>query len=300
MAASRFAGMYDALQYAYGCGRGLPPALVIDVGNAASTTASDTVAFGQIPLQDGTIISPLSTLCPITVGIGTNAETVTPSAVSNPSLTVYSQSSFTAAFTNAHGTGDSISSATFGLQEAINAANAAGGGVVVVSGRWAQAGGTTAIINAATLPTNGTVGIQDTRNGGGAIQTATIPISNANVKLLFGTGSILVPAPGTTSAIDLIDMVIENVFLTAAYTAGGVIQASYGTGVTVPASATIAATFLTSPTASQMIKVQGALASTLSSSVLNKALYLNCATQEFATGAGSLIVKINYRILTGL
>ncbi len=95
-------------------------------------------------------------------------------------------------------------------------------------------------------------------------------------------------------------MFVENKFLTAAFAVGGAIQLSYGTGVTTPASATIAATFLTAPVADQSIKVAGALASALSSAVVNAAITLAAATADFTTGAGSLRLRIAFRVVTGL
>jgi hypothetical protein len=300
---SSFAGIYSALEYAYGVASGAPP-LEVAIGNSAAGAGTITLVTGQVNLSNGTVISPITTLTPITVGIGANAETVTPSAVTVANLGTAGPGvgaiTITATFANVHGPQEPVSSGTFGLQEAINAASAAGGGVVAVSGRWAALGGTSTILAAATFPTNGTVGIADNRSGAGAVQTKTVLVTNAEVKTLFSVGKTLLPAPGTTSAYDILDIVIENVFLTAAFAAGGAIQASYGTGVTTPASATIASTFLTSPAASQMIKVSGALASSLSSAVLNKAIVLAAATSDFTTGSGSLIVTITYRVLTSL
>ena len=86
------------------------------------------VAFGYCTTIDGITFYPLSTLAPINVGADGNAETVTPASVTGKGLPGYDQVSFTADFANAHGKGDIISSATFGLQEALNLAGAAGGG----------------------------------------------------------------------------------------------------------------------------------------------------------------------------
>lgn len=298
MAASRFAGFYNANEYAYGCSAAPPPPLKVDIGNLATGAVSLILATGYVTLADGTIVYPLSTNAPVVVGIGTNAETVTPSAVSG-SGQGYDAWSFTATFSNLHGTGDTISSGTFGLQEAINAANAAGGGVVIVDGKWFQNGGTLAILNAAVLPANGSVVVQNNGIGGGSVISATIVVPNAAVLTLFSAPTQLLAAPGAGNMFDVIDMVVENKFLTAAYAAGGAIQASYGTGVTVPATATIAATFLTSPVANQVIKVAGALASNLATAIVNKALFLAAATADFTTGAGSLRVSVTYRLLTG-
>ena len=165
MAASRFAGLFNAMEYAYGCGPMPPGALVVDSGTAGGAAATVVnLAFPFVNLADGTVFNPLNTNATINIGVGANAETVTVTAVTSSS--VYGQSQVSGVFLNAHGTGDHISSGTFGLQEAINAANARGGGVVIVDGRWASLGGTSAILAAASLPSNNSVMIQDNRGTG--------------------------------------------------------------------------------------------------------------------------------------
>ena len=303
MGVSAFAGMVNALDFSYGCATVRSPApILVGAGPVASGTGvSLTISFARVETFDGIVFSPLNTNASINIGIGTTADlAVTPTAVSVSTPDIYNSGAITVTTSNGHGSGDPISSATYGLQEAINYLNGIGGGTVIVSAGWASAGGTAAMIAAAALPTNGTVSILDNRFGGGggpSILTTLVP--NASVLTLFSVGVTLLPAPGAGNMYDVIDCVIENKFLTGAYAAGGVIQLSYGTGVTVPASTTVAATFLTSPIASQMVKLTGALASSLSSVVLNKALFLNCATQDFTTGAGSLVVKTTYNRLSG-
>ena len=128
----------------------------------------------------------------------------------------------------------------------------------------------------------------------------TVAINNANTKALYTAPTTLVAAQGPGTLIELLSLVVEYKYSTAKMTAGGVIQASYDTGVTTPASATIAASFLTGPAADEVIKVQGVLADSLSSAVLNKPVIFTCATQDFATGSGTLIVKFTYRVHSGL
>jgi hypothetical protein len=178
-----FAGLYRALSFAYGIVSDVPGLLVDEPSGPPANTTTQTlsVAFGQITLTDGTVISPLAAGTPITVGTGANADTVTPTSVSNSTPNVYQSSNFTAAtFSHQHGTGDKVSSATVGLQEALNAAKSAGGGVVVIDAAWYLNGGTAAILDAAIVPAN--VGIWDTSAGGpfeaGAlVPTTTTPLA---------------------------------------------------------------------------------------------------------------------------
>ncbi len=160
---SVFAGYYNAASFAYGCPNG-PGALVVD--EAVATPASPLVnqackvAFGYTTTVDGRVFYPLSTNASIRIGSDSNAEAVTPASVTNGGQ-VYQATSFTAAFSDLHGSGDPISSATFGAQEAANYAALQGGGIVVVDAEWARLGGTTTIYNNLTLA--GTVTKQDNR-----------------------------------------------------------------------------------------------------------------------------------------
>jgi len=152
---SKFAGEINANNFAYGWKN--TPGLQVDLANGPSPTGSTTltVAYGNVTLSDGTVIAPLSITAPVTVGIGANQETVTPTAVSCSTPQVYQSCSFTASFTYQHGTGDRVISGTYGLQDALNYAQAFGlsstgpGGIVTIDARWYQLGGTQATVIAA-------------------------------------------------------------------------------------------------------------------------------------------------------
>ena len=163
MAIDRFAGIFNALSNAYGVNPAVPP-LMVATGCPAG--AGTIVLDNALLANSGAwSLAPLNVNAPITIGSGASAETVTPSAVSAGTPAVYQSPTVTATFANAHGNGDLVSSGTIGLQETINMAYAYGGGIVVVDAAWAQAGGTTAMIAAASLPGNGTVIIEDHRGG---------------------------------------------------------------------------------------------------------------------------------------
>lgn len=159
---SSFAGIYSAAAFAYGITPAAPAPLQVLSGSAS--TGAYTLTCQNTPTvgHDAISINP-TTNTPIIVGVGSNTETVTPSAVSVDAL---GNILITATFSNAHGAGETVRSGTVGLQEAINAAGGAGGGVVSVSAGWGQFGGTSAMIAAAVLPTNSTVSIVDNRTGG--------------------------------------------------------------------------------------------------------------------------------------
>jgi hypothetical protein len=303
MSLSRFAGQYNAVDYAYGINPQVSSILVTN-GPAATGSGALTTAFGYFTAADGsTVLAPFNTNAPISVG--TKAfETVTPSAVSNSTPQIYNTCQVTATFSNLHGNGDSIGSGTVGLQEAINYANTRGGGTVIVDATWTKLGGTSAMLNAATLPSNGTVQILDNRGGqGSAQQTLTLTVPNASVLTLNTVGYPLIPAPGAGNLIEVDRLWLEQIAATAAFASGGNITAAYGTQASqTAATAVIAATVLTggSGTTNQIGSALPVSPANGNSSVLlNKAVGLYAATGDFTTGGGTLLVKISYRILTG-
>lgn len=289
---ARFAGSVRAVNFAYGYNN--TRALQVDLAGGPSPTGSATltVAYGNVALSDGTVIVPLTTTTPVTVGIGANAETVTPSAVSCSTPQVYQSCSFTATFTYQHGTGDPVISGTYGLQEAINYASAKGGGFAVVDASWASLGGSQANLLAATLP--GGVSLVDNRLGSGPVSVTTV-LTNAQILALNTTAVKLAPAPGSGYFWNVIKATVVNENTGTAYASGGAITIGYGptSGLTQALSGTIAATFLTSPTVAQVIQLAGAyLASSTESTYDNQPLYINAATGNFTTGTGTLKVTL--------
>jgi hypothetical protein len=160
-----FAGWFSAYNYAYGVNRG-PSSLRVDRGNSVTGSQSTiTLAFGVTTLSDGRYFTPLATNAPITIGNGANTETVTPSAVNCTTPQLLDTCTVTATFTQLHNPGDQIRSGTVGLQEALNAANAAGGGAGVVDSTWYANGGTSGILAAAV--TTGVTATCDNSKGAG-------------------------------------------------------------------------------------------------------------------------------------
>lgn len=168
-------GRFVAKNYNY------TPVRIFGGGGAASTTYSITLSTASVTLPDGRVIVPFSAggfnikgqpgpfpPIPITVGAGTVQEVVTPTAVSGCFAGAPQGScTITAAFTNAHGQGEVVSSGSAGIQEAINDAAFFGGGIVVVdaSENFYYGGATTItgyITGANVIPT---VSIEDTRLG---------------------------------------------------------------------------------------------------------------------------------------
>ena len=294
-----FAGEYRAVSYAYGIVATIP-GLIVDNPTGATASGAQTlaVAFGTTTLQDGTIIAPLNTNAPVMVGTGAGAETVTPSAVNNNTPTVYQASTFTATFSNAHGTGDKVASGTVGLQEAINAASAAGGGSVTLDVEWTQNGGTDAMIEAAILPAG--VSLTDNRTGG-EVTDVTVTLTAAQVNTMFTTPVELIPAPKAGSFIVVQQAIFVNENGGTAWTSGGAIEVGYGNAnpPTIDAlSGTIAATFLTTPTVKQILTLAGAqIASAAESGYDALGVFISNATGVFASGTGVLKIQLLYTVV---
>lgn len=295
MAITSFAGFYNARSYGYGnAGVEAGPLQVI---SGSTSTGTYTLTCQPInPYTSAGLKIPVSVTTPITIGGDSSMETITPTAVSTNNL---NQLLITGTFTYAHGTGAAVSSGTYGLQEAINAAAAAGGGVVVVDAAWFRAGGSQATINAATLLAN--VSIQDNSGSAGTSdpQTATVTLTNAQILALHATPVELLPPPDANSFYLVTEAVFVNLNTGTAYTGGGVLEVGYGTAVTTEAlTGTIAATFLTGPTATAIASLAGAQitapTSTNSSTYLAQPIYINNATAAFAAGTGTLQVTLSY------
>jgi hypothetical protein len=291
--------MYNAVEFAYGWPGSKAAALQVTQGSNSTGAYTIVCAPALLQTSDGLNI-PISTSTPILIGSDSGIETVTPTAVSTDYL---GRLNITATFTNAHSTGAQVRSGDAGLGEALLLASSNGRGNVILSAAWSKSGGTSAILAAATIPAGVTV--QDNRGtgaGGSGIQIATVPLTLAQLQGAFTTPVVVVPAPGATSMVDVIDAVLNLTFGSAAFAGGGAAQLSYGTGVTTPASATWAATMFTTFTVSQMGKVAGAIAaSTATTAVANKAVNYTNATAVFTAGTGgSGLLSVSYRIINGV
>jgi hypothetical protein len=139
-------------------------------GPYAAGTVTVAVASSIVTLSDGYQFSPWSTSNPVNIGQGATLETLTPSAVSTGACPqggggqgVCELLTLATSFT--HGQGDNVTSGSGGLNEAINDANANGGGVVAIDNLFQSNFSTTASANTTILasPIFANVSIQDNR-----------------------------------------------------------------------------------------------------------------------------------------
>ena len=297
-APSRFSGLINASEFAYGINKTTPALLVISGPNTTTGAQALGLAFGYTQTPDGIIFNPLNTNAPINVGGNSSTETITPSAVSNSTPTIYSSSSLTGTFIYLHGNGDSVRSGTCGLQEALNYANSVGGGIVIVDSGWTLLGGTDAMIEAATVPAG--VSIQDNRSGGQP-DDITVSLSATQVNTMYTTPVELLPAPPASSFYVVNSAIFINENGGTAWTGGGAITVGYSNanpGSPNALSGTVAATFLTSPTVKQVLTLAGAqIASSAESTVDALGIFISNATAVFATGTGTLKVRLLYTLV---
>lgn len=126
-------------------------------------------------------------------------------------------------------------------------------------------------------------------------------LTTAQIKAMYTTPVQLVAAQGANTLIILDSYVIDQHFLTAQYTGGGLITAQYGN--TTHAGGVIASTGIAAASLNALT-AQGALTDTaipsggLNTAVANTGLFLSNATAVFATGAGAATVYTYYRVLT--
>jgi len=126
---------------------------------------------------------------------------------------------------------------------------------------------------------------------GGAVLTKTVVVSSAEILALFTTPKELVAAPGANKILVPISITVSYKYNSITYTAGaGTFGVAYaGTAEIVPCGNPFLAT------ASTIVSVAGAV-DALFTDTVNKALVLKNATQNYATGDGTAIVTVVYRI----
>jgi hypothetical protein len=179
---SRVAGQYLAYNYGFW-------SVPVVLGNSATGSQQITVKTAIVDLGDYHKIMPFAVGTPIKIG----SETVTPTALTNCSLTLPDTPGLckiTATFAQKHTWADSISSGTYGLQEALNDARANGGGIVLADVSWTQRGGTQAMVSAATVP------------AGSYVQDSRTPGTQSTWGLIFnGTPAVISSGCGTPPII---------------------------------------------------------------------------------------------------
>lgn len=133
------------------------------------------------------------------------------------------------------------------------------------------------------------------------LQSATVTLSAAQIKALFDTPVQLVAAPGAGKMIVIDSINWDITFVSAQYTAGGVLVAQYGNtvhGAGPAASASIAAATLNAVAASTELSQGGVALNVAKTAASNVAVYMSNATADFATGDSTASLTVRFHIVT--
>ncbi len=130
-----------------------------------------------------------------------------------------------------------------------------------------------------------------------------VPMTAANFKALYDTPLLMVTAGGANTLIVVKRAVIAMTFVSAAYTAGGVVGFQYdstahGAGVAATNTEAAADFFAAASTAFQFEGVSGnTVAISPFTTSVNKGIYLSNLTADFATGDSTFVVHLWYAII---
>jgi len=130
----------------------------------------------------------------------------------------------------------------------------------------------------------------------------TVALTLAQLQTSHSVPIPLLPAQGAGTLIEVISIIFDLDYGSAAFAGGGAVGAYLGVDATgVLASAAAAATFFTTFTASHSILLAGAMAVAANTAILNTGLVLANPTADFTSGTGaSGIIQLTYRVHSGL
>ena len=136
---------------------------------------------------------------------------------------------------------------------------------------------------------------------GSQILSTSLVVTSAQFKTIYTAGLQVVPSGGAHTIIVPTFVGVEYDYLTAQYTGGGAVSLQWSTAAPVNAAgtnatATVAAATINGYTESEYFTIASAAAVTTALSV-NMGLWLVAATGNFATGAGTFKLNVNYRVI---
>lgn len=134
-----------------------------------------------------------------------------------------------------------------------------------------------------------------------SINTAHVNITANDIKAMYATPFLLLPAPSQGRTIFIDSIVWDFTYGGAQFAGGGAIAAQYGNiahGAGVIATTTIPAATLNALTANQVL-TQGANTNIVASplAMSNTAIYLSNQTAAFTTGTSNALLTVDYHIL---
>lgn len=132
------------------------------------------------------------------------------------------------------------------------------------------------------------------------IQTAVVPLTSAQIKALFTTSVVVIPAIAG-KAIILDSFVFDLTGTATQYTGGGVVNLQYdstanGAGTTLHAD--IAATVVTGATARVVtVRIPKDLSAIATTAIVGKGVYIGAKTADFAAGTGTANLIVTYHTI---
>lgn len=138
--------------------------------------------------------------------------------------------------------------------------------------------------------------------GAGALITAQVALTSANILAMYATPVQIVAAPGAGKILVADTIVTEWVPTATQYAAGGAVIFQYdstinGAGVNT-CNTTIAAAIVNAATEDTTILRGSGTVAAAASGFLNKGLFISNASGAFTTGTGVARITISYRVYT--
>lgn len=182
-----------------------------------------------------------------------------------------------------------------------NASNIATGVTMSGDGTMANTGALTIANNAITTAKIINNAVTFAKLDTSVLQSVTVALTAAQIKALYDTPVQIVAAPGAGKMIVIDGINWDITFVSAQYTAGGVLAAQYGNtvhGAGPAASATIAAATLNAVAASTELSQGAAALAVAKTAASNVAVYLSNTVADFATGDSTVSLTVRYHVVT--
>jgi hypothetical protein len=128
-------------------------------------------------------------------------------------------------------------------------------------------------------------------------KVARVALSAAQLIAMNGAPISLIPAPGAGRAIVVEEIIFKMIRTATAFTGGGAVEFRYTNGAGAQVTGTLASTVVTTAGAgTTRNKLNGVEASLVPAE--NAPIVITNGTAAFATGTGTALVEVRYKIVT--
>jgi len=134
--------------------------------------------------------------------------------------------------------------------------------------------------------------------GQGGVRHVQVPLTAAQIIAMYTTPVVLVAAPGSGKALAVVKVEFKIVRTATVFTGGGAVIVQYdstanGAGLQA-CDSTMAAATVTDAAGTAVSVRNGAVLSNLTTTLVNKGLYISNDTAVFAAGTGTATVDVWY------